>query len=150
LHTNSAVGSVTRLVDMGVERYLLAPMLVGLVAQRLVRRLCEVCRRAEPADARDVPAARWGDRGSAKADVPGRGMPGLPGRGISGADGACTRSSRWMRRWRQLIHDGAPEAALVAHARAQGPGLMDEGIAAIRAGETTVEEVARVTREEAG
>ena len=40
LHTNTAVGSVTRLIDMGVERYLLAPMLVGLVAQRLVRRLC--------------------------------------------------------------------------------------------------------------
>jgi general secretion pathway protein E len=49
-----------------------------------------------------------------------------------------------------LIHDGAPEAALVAHARANGPSLLDEGIAAVRSGETTVEEVARVTRDEAG
>ncbi|WP_016746400.1 GspE/PulE family protein, partial [Rhizorhabdus wittichii] len=44
LHTNSAIGSITRLIDMGVERYLLAPMVVGLIAQRLVRRLCEHCR----------------------------------------------------------------------------------------------------------
>ena len=54
LHTNSAVGSVTRLIDMGVERYLLAPMLVGLVAQRLVRRLCPDCRREDRASEADA------------------------------------------------------------------------------------------------
>jgi general secretion pathway protein E len=44
---------VTRLIDMGVERYLLAPMVVGLVAQRLVRRLCAECAREDVAGERD-------------------------------------------------------------------------------------------------
>ena len=44
LHTNTAIGAISRLVEMGVERFLLAPMLRGLVAQRLVRRICPDCR----------------------------------------------------------------------------------------------------------
>ncbi len=44
LHTNTAIGAVSRLIDMGVERFLLAPMVRGLMAQRLVRKLCPVCR----------------------------------------------------------------------------------------------------------
>ena len=54
LHTNTAVGAVSRLLDMGVERYLLAPMLRGLVAQRLVRRLCPDCREAHPPTAAEA------------------------------------------------------------------------------------------------
>ena len=46
LHTNSAAGSINRLVNMGVEGYLLADSLVGIIAQRLVRRLCPYCKRA--------------------------------------------------------------------------------------------------------
>lgn len=49
LHTNSAAATVTRLLDMGVESYLLADSLVGVIAQRLVRRLCTACRRQRPA-----------------------------------------------------------------------------------------------------
>jgi len=49
LHTNSAAAAVTRLRDMGLEDYLLAAVLRGVLAQRLVRRLCESCRRAAPA-----------------------------------------------------------------------------------------------------
>lgn len=44
LHTNSTVGTITRLIDMGIEQYLLADSLVGVIAQRLVRRLCEFCK----------------------------------------------------------------------------------------------------------
>ena len=51
LHTNSAAGSVGRLVDMGIEPYLLADSVVGIIAQRLVRRLCPACRKAVQADA---------------------------------------------------------------------------------------------------
>ncbi len=50
LHTNSAVGAVTRLVDMGVEPFLLSSSLLGVLAQRLVRVLCVHCREARPAD----------------------------------------------------------------------------------------------------
>lgn len=49
LHTNSAAASVTRLIDMGVESYLLADALVGIIAQRLVRKLCPHCKKARPA-----------------------------------------------------------------------------------------------------
>ena len=49
LHTNSAAAAVTRLRDMGVEDYLLTAVLRGIMAQRLVRRLCPDCRRREPA-----------------------------------------------------------------------------------------------------
>ena len=52
LHTNSAAAAVTRLRDMGVEDYLLTAVLRGIMAQRLVRRLCADCRRPEPAPAR--------------------------------------------------------------------------------------------------
>ena len=58
LHTNSAAATITRLRDMGLEDYLLTAVLRGVLAQRLVRRLCTACRRAEPA----IPAvvARFG------------------------------------------------------------------------------------------
>ena len=49
LHTNSAAATVTRLLDMGVESYLLADSIVGIIAQRLVRRLCTACRKQRPA-----------------------------------------------------------------------------------------------------
>lgn len=49
IHTNSAAATVTRLIDMGVESFLLADSLVGIMAQRLVRRLCTACRKARPA-----------------------------------------------------------------------------------------------------
>lgn len=50
LHTNSAAGTITRLIDMGVESYLLADAMIGVIAQRLVRRLCPKCKQAYQAD----------------------------------------------------------------------------------------------------
>ncbi|MDO5136135.1 MAG: ATPase, T2SS/T4P/T4SS family [Eubacteriales bacterium] len=49
LHTNNAVGTLNRMADMGVERYLIADAVVGVIAQRLVRKLCPHCRRKRPA-----------------------------------------------------------------------------------------------------
>src|SRR5260370_7267024 len=50
LHTNDAAGAVVRLVDMGIEPFLVASSLLGVLAQRLVRRLCPACRRAHAPD----------------------------------------------------------------------------------------------------
>lgn len=148
LHTNSAVGSVTRLVDMGVERYLLAPMLVGLVAQRLVRRLCPACRRPDTATARDA-ALLDGAIAEGEPVARAAGCPACHGEGYAGRMGLyeIVAVDPAMA---ALIHDGAPESALLAAARAAGPSLLDDGTAKVRAGETTVEEVARVTRDEGG
>src|SRR5207245_10552009 len=51
LHTNDSVGAVTRLVDMGIEPFLVASSLIGALAQRLVRRLCPQCRKPHTPDA---------------------------------------------------------------------------------------------------
>nr|WP_315383004.1 ATPase, T2SS/T4P/T4SS family [uncultured Sphingomonas sp.] len=147
LHTNSAVGSVTRLIDMGVERYLLAPMVVGLCAQRLVRRLCLSCRREDVASEADslllggalpVGAPVWRAVGCDQCHDEGyRGRAGLYE--VVAIDDA----------FQKLIHDGASEAEIERHARAENPSLLDDGVAKLQAGLTTVEEVARVVRDEA-
>ncbi|MCA8990314.1 MAG: Flp pilus assembly complex ATPase component TadA, partial [Planctomycetaceae bacterium] len=54
LHTNSAVGAITRLRDMGVEPFLLSSSLIGVLAQRLVRKLCPHCKQPHPATASDL------------------------------------------------------------------------------------------------
>jgi general secretion pathway protein E len=146
LHTNSAVGSVTRLIDMGVERYLLAPMLVGLVAQRLVRRLCPTCRVQDRAT--DADQALLGDA----IEV---------GQPIYRAGGCANCHNEGYRgrvglyeivavddRMQKLIHDGASEAELVEAARQASPSLWDDGVAKAAAGLTSVEEIARVLRDE--
>ncbi len=54
LHTNSAAGTITRLTDMGIEPYLIADAAVGVIAQRLVRRLCPACKKARKAEAQEL------------------------------------------------------------------------------------------------
>ncbi len=146
LHTNSAVGSVTRLIDMGVERYLVAPMVVGLVAQRLVRQLCSACRREDVASAADSLLL-----GGAMA--PGEPLWRAAGCAECHSEGYLGRAGLYEvvavdEGFQKLIHDGASEAELETAARRGSPSLMDDGVAKIRAGLTTVEEVARVVREE--
>jgi general secretion pathway protein E len=146
LHTNSAVGSVTRLIDMGVERYLLAPMLVGLVAQRLVRRLCVNCRREDRATDADrallggaieIGARVYRAAGCARCHNEGyRGRTGLYE--IVAVD----------QPMQKLIHDGASEAMLVEAARAARPSLWQDGVDKAASGITSVEEIARVLQDE--
>jgi general secretion pathway protein E len=147
LHTNSAIGSVTRLIDMGVERYLLAPMLVGLAAQRLVRRLCPSCRREDVASEADSlllgGAIRAGEklwRAQGCADCHQEGY-----RGRAGLYEVVAVDDRFQK----MIHDGVSEADLEAHARKDNPSLLDDGLTKVRSGVTTVDEVARVVRDEA-
>jgi len=144
LHTNTAIGAVARLIDMGVERFLLAPMLVGVVAQRLVRRLCPDCRRVDTATAADV--ARIDGLATGDPLFRACGCTVCHGQGYRGRVGiyeviAVTRDIEAM------IHAGASEADLAAQARADGPGLIADGLRQIRSGLTTVEDVARVAAE---
>ncbi|MCH4892098.1 type II secretion system protein GspE [Sphingomonas sp. SFZ2018-12] len=148
LHTNSAVGSVTRLIDMGVERYLLAPMVVGLVAQRLVRKLCTDCRRQDAAGEGDVALLGGGLR-VGEPVWRAVGCDACHGDGYRGRAGVYEVVAV-EDAFQAMIHDGASEAELERAARAGGnPGLIDDGVAKVRAGLTTVEEVARVVREDA-
>jgi general secretion pathway protein E len=146
LHTNSAIGSVTRLIDIGVERYLLAPMLVGLIAQRLVRRLCPHCR--EPSEATAVDAEALG--GALEIGVRiwrARGCPDCRQEGYKGRLGLY-EVVEVDERLQALIHDGASELELAQAARLSGPSLLDDARAKLLAGLTTVDEVYRVVQDE--
>ena len=122
LHTNDAVGATTRLVDMGVEPYLLSSSLLGVLAQRLVRKLCPSC---------------------AKAGCAACGNTGYSGR--TGIYELFTLDEEAKR----LIHSRAPEEALRAHAlRAGMRPLREDAQRWVRLGVTSLEEALRVTREE--
>jgi len=146
LHTNSAIGAVTRLFDMGVERFLLAPMLSGLVAQRLVRRLCESCRRADAASAADA-ALLGGALKPGTAVWRAAGCDECAGQGYRGRT-AVYEVIAVDGRLERLIHEGAGEADLTAAVRAAGPSLLDDAIAKVKAGVTSIGEAARVARDD--
>ncbi len=133
LHTNDAVSAVTRLVDMGVEPFLLASSLIGVGAQRLVRRLCLECRKPFTQENKIYYSA-----------------VGCP---------ACNRSGYRGRTGiyellavdddlRRLIHDRASEQALRAHAVERGmKSLREDAMRWAEAGVISLEEAVRVTRE---
>jgi general secretion pathway protein E len=147
LHTNDAASAITRLADMGVEPYLLATSLLGVLAQRLVRTLCPHCRRAS------APSS-----GEAKL-LDALGLP--PDTPVWQADGCeqCNQSGFSGRTGiyellqidetlRRLIHDGAGEMALRdAALRAGMQRLRRDGARLIREGGTSLAELTRVTRE---
>ena len=145
LHTNTAVGAVTRLRDMGIEPFLLSSSLIGVIAQRLVRVLNpgHAARRAPASEYErrllNVPA----DDASPVIYRPGRDA----GSGYRGRTGIY-ELVLIDDQLRTMIHDGAAEHDLERYARTLTPSIRDDGRAKILAGETTVEEVLRVTRED--
>jgi len=143
LHTNDALGAVTRLADMGVEPYLLATSLIGVLGQRLVRRLCPVCKRGAPPDATERAALA----GLAVQQVMHAvGCPECNHTGYRGRTGVYELFSL-NDAARRLIHDGASEAVLRAAAAGGGwISLYEDGLRWVAAGETTLEEVMRVAR----
>lgn len=146
LHTNTAVGAVSRLVEMGVERFLLAPMLRGLIAQRLVRRTCPDCKEdhaltdAESALLSNaVPAGTMIRIGTGCDTCHGSGHRGrLPLYEVIEVDGALEK----------MLHEGGSEADMVTAARARGAGILTDGIAKMKLGLTTPQEVARAVHED--
>jgi general secretion pathway protein E len=145
LHTNDAVSAVTRLVDMGVEPFLLASSLIGVVAQRLVRRLCLECRKPFAADAAQLRAL-----GLAPTDgtlYSAQGCPACNRSGYRGRTGIYELLSV-DEDLRRLIHDRASEQTLRAHVLAHGMrSLREDGMRWAGQGVISLEEVVRVTRE---
>jgi general secretion pathway protein E len=146
VHTNNALGAITRLRDMGVEPFLLASTLRMIMAQRLVRRLCPHCRRPEPADA--AAARLVGVEVGAVLHRP-EGCAHCKHTGYAGRIGVyeCLRVDDRLRR---LISEGADEDAMAAHAFASADTLGQAARAYVLAGLTTVEEAIRVTRQDGG
>jgi general secretion pathway protein E len=143
LHTNTAIGAITRLHDMGIEPFLLASSLVAVLSQRLVRLLCPHCKQAYRADAEECRVL-----GVAAGDAP-----------TLYRAGGCAhcRHSGYLHRLgifealrvddelRRLIHAGAGEAELTLAARRHGHSLLQDGLRVVLAGDTALAEVLRVT-----
>ncbi|MCP4041195.1 MAG: type II secretion system ATPase GspE, partial [Gammaproteobacteria bacterium] len=125
LHTNTAVGAVTRLRDMGVEPFLLASSLIGVLAQRLVRLLCLHCRQAYPANSADL--ERLGL--PANSEISLYGAQGCPQCNMTGYRGRTGIYELIVldNTLRGMIHDGASEQAMLTHARATTQGLWEQG-----------------------
>lgn len=144
LHTNDAVSAVTRLVDMGVEPFLLASSLIGIGAQRLVRKLCVDCRAPLAPDAAQLHALGLHD-GAGDFHAP-RGCPACNRSGYKGRTGIYQLLTV-DDELRKLIHDRADEQALRAHATRRGmASLRADGLRLAAAGTVSLEEVLRVTR----
>ena len=146
VHTNSAVGAITRLRDMGVEPFLLSSTVAAVLAQRLVRRLCPSCREAYDADAAEkkLLGARPGDsvsiyraRGCARCNHTGY-------EGRVGVYELVVTDEKLKR----LIHDDASEHDIAAHAFAKADTLAQSGFRHVLAGLTSIEEVMRVVHQE--
>jgi type II secretory ATPase GspE/PulE/Tfp pilus assembly ATPase PilB-like protein len=139
LHTNSAVGAIPRLTDIGIEPFLLEDSLIGVLAQRLVRRVCPDCARAVPATAEE---AAW--IGEAAELRRGAGCARCGGSGYSGRTALCELFLP-DRQAAGLIRAGAKACAIEEAALAAGfRTLVDDGRRRVRDGATTREEVLRV------
>ncbi len=148
LHTNDAVGAVTRLVDMGVEPFLVASSMIGVLAQRLVRRLCPECRRAHTPDSAEARLLEMSEAQAKKIQIYGpAGCPACAHTGYQGRTGVYELLPV-DDKLRTLIHDGASEGVVREHARTLGmQNLRQDGLRWVRAGITSLEEVLRVSRE---
>ncbi len=149
IHTNDAAGAFARLVDMGVEPFLVASSLLGVLAQRLVRRLCPTCKVAhEPTD------AELRDIGVRRADIAGRGIFTAAG---------CKECNDHGYRGRVGIFEFMPatdglknlvianaDAGVIKRKAVEGgmKTLRDDGVRLVLDGVTTFDEVLRVTRED--
>ena len=146
LHTNTAVGAVTRLRDMGVEPFLLSSSLVGVLAQRLVRTLCVDCRRsftATPTQCdllgvpREAPPTLYAPVGCSRCNSLGY-------RGRTGIFELIPINENL----RELIHDRAGEHELELEARRLSPSIRHDGRRRALDGVTSLEELLRVTQED--
>jgi general secretion pathway protein E len=144
LHTNTAVGAVTRLRDMGVEPFLLSSSLIGVVAQRLVRVLdtdTRVPYKASEYECGLLDADPAAPPTLYRAVDPQSGE----GHGYRGRTGIYEMVSV-DEEMRRMIHDGSGEHELERYARQNSPGIRHEGLKKVLDGTTTLEEVLRVTR----
>ncbi|SIO24306.1 type II secretion system ATPase GspE [Salinivibrio sp. ES.052] len=149
LHTNTAIGAVTRLRDMGIEPFLLSSSLLGVLAQRLVRTLCPHCRIPYTAD--EGQQQLFIDLGLVNAGesitlYKSNGCERCHHKGYRGRTGIhelLTVDDKVQA----LIHHDAGEQAIEDVVRVQSPSIRYDGLAKVLKGETTLEEVMRVTKE---
>ncbi|MDP0563048.1 MAG: type II secretion system ATPase GspE [Candidatus Endonucleobacter sp. (ex Gigantidas childressi)] len=144
LHTNTAIGALTRLQDMGVEPFLLASSLLGVIAQRLVRTLCDHCK--EPCEPDEAERAQLNiNSTSGHVIYHAKGCKECNFNGYKGRTGIyeVVIVDEDIRR---MIHSGKGEQDVTAHVRQYNSGIRCDGARKVLEGLTTLEEVLRVTQ----
>ncbi|MBX3422471.1 MAG: Flp pilus assembly complex ATPase component TadA [Pirellulaceae bacterium] len=143
LHTNDSASAITRLLDMGVAPFKISAALVGVIAQRLTRKVCSECRTAYYPNPALLDAIQYaGDRN--RAFVRGNGCNHCFDTGYSGRIGVYELLSV-DRSMRELIATGAPVSQLREYAQRQGlHSLAEQSVAMAEAGVTSLEEILRV------
>ena len=159
LHTNTAIGAITRMEDMGVEPFLLASSVVGVLAQRLVRILCNDCKQPHSPDERErallnLPLSNLTKPNSTVS------VPTTTDTIIYRPSGCDECNSTGYRgrggiyelvvindHLRTLIHEKAPEATLNEEARKNSQSIFQSGVGQVLSGKTSLEEILRVTQE---
>ncbi len=145
LHTNTAIGAVTRLRDMGIEPFLISSSLLGVLAQRLVRTLCPHCREAYLANAEQKKLFDVADN----EDLTLYRAKGCEACNFKGYKGRTGIHELVMvdDKVQQLIHKEAGEQEIDHLIRDHTPSIRQDGLSKVRQGITSLEEVMRVTKE---
>ena len=150
LHTNDAPSTIIRLVDLGIERFLIASSLLMVIAQRLVRTVCQHCVQPRQPQERTLRLL-----GLSREDIQDRELVAGAGCQICDMTGFLGRVGVYevlpaTPRMRELVTEGASESDIAHLAREEGMRtLREDGLAKAFAGITTLEEVVRTTPEEA-
>lgn len=145
LHTNTAIGAITRLRDMGVEPFLLSSSVVGVLAQRLVRRLCTHCKQSHTASESECVTLRVNPQEPPTIYSP-KGCEQCNNSGYSGRSGIYEMVVV-TDELQQLIHDSAGEFELEKKARESTISIRQDGNSKVLDGSTSLEEILRVSRD---
>jgi len=144
IHTNTAIGAISRLQDLGVEPFMVSSAVVGVMSQRLVRRVCEHCRRPVEVEESKLAALEI-PRGT--KNYKGKGCKRCRMSGYSGRIGLFEIASL-DRKIRGMIISERSQDEIEAYVRSQGVlDLRHQGRRAVLEAKTTIEEVIRVTEE---
>jgi len=147
LHTNSAIGAITRLRDMGAESFLLSSTIIGVAAQRLVRVLCPHCKMPETADERTRHLMNIDDTAPRFKIYHPKGCDRCGQTGFHGRTGIY-EVIPVDTKLQAMIHTNQSEADMEQYARTFSKNMRHDGFRKVLLGETTIEEVLRVTAED--
>jgi type II secretory ATPase GspE/PulE/Tfp pilus assembly ATPase PilB-like protein len=141
LHTNSAAGAVDRLKDIGIEPFMMASALKGILAQRLVRRICAACKEEVSTENEfDIPL---------KKSFRGKGCTDCGYTGFVGGRVGIFELIDVNSEVRKIIREGGGEAEILVYMKAHGiPTMLEDGIRKCEEGITTIEEVIEATAED--
>ena len=143
LHTNSAIGAIPRLLDIGVSRSIISGNLIGIVAQRLARKLCKHCKEPYEAEEFEKQLLSISD-GDGSQLYKAKGCDKCNGVGYKGRL-AVLETMRFTTEMDELLLDGASQHAILEKAIENGFSTMAQsGIRWVKQGETTLEEISRV------